>query len=157
VILSSTSPHLGLERKVSGFERRGGPAAGAAARTFWTHPDSSTWAAYQAACMHLYNTKPPADALARQRTVFNEAVLFASAGGEQQTMDLLPGLANARCPVLVLAGEEDPVCPIEDARDIAAALPPEWMQFTAIPDAGHGTWRDQPEAAMARLRQFLLE
>jgi proline iminopeptidase len=157
VILSSTSPHLGIERKVAGFARRGGPAAGAAARTFWSQPDAQTWAAYQAACMHLYNTRPPADPLARQRTVFNEAVLFASAGGEQRTMDLLPGLARACCPVLVLAGEEDPVCPIEDARDIAAALPPPWMQFTSIPDAGHGTWRDQPEAAMARLRAFLLE
>ncbi|MEF7613629.1 hypothetical protein V4F39_06875 [Aquincola sp. MAHUQ-54] len=38
-------------------------------------------------------------------------------------MNLLPGLANLQCPVLVLAGDQDPVCPLEDAQDIAAALP----------------------------------
>lgn len=157
VILSSTSPRMNLERKLAGFERRGGPAARAAAEAFWTAPDATTWAAYQAACMHLYNTKPPADPQARARIVFNEPILFASAGGEQRTMDLLPGLARARCPVLVLAGEDDPVCPIEDARDIAAALPARWMQFTSFPDCGHGPWRDQPDAAMERLRRFILE
>ncbi len=157
VILSSTSPHMGLERKLAGFERRGGPAARAAAEAFWNRPDADTWARYQAACMHLYNTKPAADPQARARIVFNEPILFTSAGGEQRTMDLLPGLARAQCPVLVLAGEDDPVCPLEDARDIAAALPPRWMQFTAFPDTGHGAWRDQPEAAMARLRAFITQ
>lgn len=156
VILSSTAPRFSLARKLAGFERRGGPAARAAAEAFWSHPDAATWAAYQKACMHLYNTRPAPDPQARARIVFNEAILFASASGEQRDMDLLPGLARARCPVLVMAGEEDPVCPIEDARDIAAALPAQWMQFAAFPGAGHGAWRDQPEAAMARLREFLL-
>ena len=156
VVLSSTSPHMGLARKLDGFGRRGGPAARAAAEAFWTKPCEATWLPYQAACMHLYNTKPAADPQARARIVFNEAILYASAGGEQRTMDLLPGLAHARCPVLVLAGEDDPVCPIEDARDIVAALPPDLVQFTTFADCGHGAWRDQPAAAMARLREFLL-
>ena len=91
------------------------------------------------------------------RTLFNEAILFASASGEQQTMNLLPGLARAACPVLVMAGDDDPVCPLADSLDIAAALPPRWMQLARFADAGHGTWRDQPEAAMARLRQFILQ
>jgi proline iminopeptidase len=157
VILSSTSPHMGLARKLAGFERRGGAPARAAAEAFWATPNAETWAAYQPACMHLYNTKPPADPQARQRIVFNEAILFASASGEQRTMDLLPGLAKAQCPVLVLAGEDDPVCPIEDAREIVAALPVAWRQFTQFADCGHGPWRDQPAAALARLREFILE
>ena len=33
---------------------------------------------------------------------------------------VMPGLARAQCPVLVMAGELDPVCPVEDSRDIAA-------------------------------------
>jgi len=74
-----------------------------------------------------------------------------------QTMRLLPGLARAVCPVLVMVGEDDPVCPLEDALDIAAALPPQWMQWARFAHAGHGVWRDDPEAAFARLRQFITE
>jgi hypothetical protein len=62
-------------------------------------------------CTPLYNTRPPADPLSRSRTLFNTEILFASAGGEQRTMNLLPGLAQVCCPVLVLAGEplRDPI------------------------------------------------
>ena len=157
VILSSTSPHLGLDRKLAMFERLGGVAARDAARAFWTAPSAATWAPYQQQCMALYNTRPAADPLARGRTLFNEAILFASAGGEQQTMNLLPGLARAACPVLVMVGEDDPVCPLADALDIAAALPPQWRQLARFAGAGHGAWRDQPDAAMACLRQFILQ
>ena len=157
VVLSSTSPHLGLDRKLAMFQRLGGAVARTAAQAFWSQPSAATWAPYQQHCMALYNTRAPADPLARGRTVFNEAILFASAGGEQQTMNLLPGLAAAACPVLVMAGEDDPVCPLPDALDIAAALPPQHLQLARFADAGHGTWRDQPDAAMARLREFILQ
>ena len=157
VILSSTSPHLGLARKLAMFEQLGGTAARAAAQAFWQAPDAATWATYNQVCMPLYNTRPAADPQARGRTLFNEPILFASASGEQQTMNLLPGLAAAACPVLVMVGEQDPVCPLADALDIAAALPPRWMQLARFADAGHGVWRDQPEAAFARLREFILQ
>lgn len=157
VVLSSTSPHMALERKLAMFGRLGGATARAAAEAFWTAPGAATWATYQSACMHLYNTRPAADADARARTVFNEAILFASAGGEQRTMNLLPGLAAARCPVLVMAGAQDPVCPLADSEDIFAALPAEHRELAVFAGAGHGAWRDEPEAAFARLRQFLLK
>ena len=70
-------------------------------------------------------------------------------------MDLLPGLAGVRCPVLVLAGEQDPVCPLADARDIAAAIPAPHAELVSLPDAGHGVWRDQPAPAFAVLRRFV--
>lgn len=156
VILSSTSPHMGLQRKLAMFERLGGARAREVAEAFWTAPGEATWAEYQRVCKPFYNTRAPADPLAGQRILFNEPILFASAGGEQQGMNLLPGLAKAQCPVLVLAGECDPVCPIEDSMDIAAALPQQWVRFERIADAGHGTWRDQPDAALAVLRSFIL-
>ena len=81
----------------------------------------------------------------------------ASAGGEQQTMNLLPGLAQAQCPVLVMAGEQDPVCPLADSQDIAAALPAGLVQLATFAGSGHGAWRDEPEAAFAVLRRFILE
>lgn len=155
VILSSTSPHLGLERKLAMFERLGGAEAREAARAFWSAPDAHTWAAYERECRPLYNPSRPASDDAARRARFNPEILFASVGGEQQTMNLLPGLAHARCPVLVMAGALDPVCPLDDARDIAAALPAQLVQFAEFARCGHGVWRDEPEAALARLRAFI--
>ena len=155
VILSSTSHHMGLARKLAMFEQLGGPAARAAAEAFWTAPGEATWALYQQVCTPLYNTRPPADPLARERTVFNTQILYASAGGEQRTMDLLPGLAGVCCPVLVMAGEQDPVTPLADAQDIAAAIPAPWGRLVTFAQAGHGAWRDEPEAAMAHIRAFI--
>ena len=154
VVLSSTSHHLGLDRKVAAFTRLGGAAAGAAARDFWSAPSAATWAPYKAHCRNLYNPKP-GNPEARQRTLFNEDILFASASGEQQTLQLLPGLARVQCPVLVMAGELDPVTPLADAKDIAAAIPEPWSRLVTFAKAGHGAWRDEPVAAMATLRDFI--
>ena len=156
VILSSTSHHMGLDRKLAMFEQLGGPEARAAAAGFWRAPGAATWAAYQQVCTPLYNTRAPADPLARGRTVFNDQILFASAAGEQRTMQLLPGLARVQCPVLVMAGEQDPVTPLADAQEIAAAIPAPWGRLATFAHAGHGAWRDEPEAAMAVIRNFLV-
>ena len=146
---------MGLARKLDMFEKLGGAAARAAALAFWEAPSEATWAPYQRLCTPLYNTRPPADPPARERTVFNTDILFASASGEQRTMNLLPGLAQVQCPVLVMAGEMDPVTPLADAQEIAAAIPPPWGRLVTFANAGHGAWRDEPAAAMALIRDFV--
>ena len=155
VILSSTSPHMALERKLAMFEKLGGKAAGELARQFWSQPDPQTWAAYWAGCRKLYNRTEPSDPQAAQRMLVRDEILLHFVAGEKQGLDLLPGLAAAQCPVLVMAGEEDPVCPLADAQDIAAALPPQWAKLVSFPGAGHGAWRDDPQAAFATLREFI--
>ncbi len=155
VVLSSTSHHMGLDRKLAMFGKLGGAAARDAAEAFWRAPGEATWARYNAHCRLLYNTTRPVNDEARQRTLFVEEILFTSAGGEQQTMQLLPGLARVQCPVLVMAGEQDPVTPLLDAQEIAAAIPPPWGRLVTFAGAGHGAWRDEPDAAMAVLREFI--
>ncbi len=155
VILSSTSPHMALERKLVMFEKLGGKAAGELARQFWSQPDPQTWAAYWVGCRKLYNRTEPSDPQAAQRMLVRDEILLHFVAGEKQGLDLLPGLAAAQCPVLVMAGEEDPVCPLADAQDIAAALPPQWAKLVSFPGAGHGAWRDDPQAAFATLRDFI--
>lgn len=155
VVLSSTSAQLGLARKLAMFERLGGPAARAAAERFWTAPGPATYAPYLEACKPLYSATPPRSRDAARRAIFDPEILFTWAGGEQQTFNLLPGLAHAQCPVLVLAGELDPVCTLDDALDMVAALPPHRVEFARFDGCGHGVWRDAPDAAFARLRQFI--
>jgi pimeloyl-ACP methyl ester carboxylesterase len=155
VVISSTSPRWVLERKLVEFERRGGPRAREVAQAYWEHPSEETFKVYWDQCRHLYNTKPNPDPQSGERTTMNMDILFHFARGEIQTMDLAPGLAQARCPVLVMAGEDDPICPVQDSEEIAAALPKEWMQFARFPNVGHGAWRDDPQAAFAVLRRFI--
>jgi pimeloyl-ACP methyl ester carboxylesterase len=151
VILSSTSHHFGLERKLAMFERLGGAAARELARAFWTDPNDANWGAYDRVCKPLYNRTPQPVGATRYKT----DILFAWNRTEHPSMDLRPGLADVRCPVLVMAGDADPVTPIEDALEIVAALPPEWVRFERFPNVGHGPWRDDPDAAEAALRRFI--
>jgi proline iminopeptidase len=69
---------------------------------------------------------------------------------------MFPDLGRIRCPTLVLGGEDDPMHPIESRADIAAALPPNLVQFERFADCGHGVVPDAPERAMALLREFVL-
>jgi proline iminopeptidase len=59
------------------------------------------------------------------------------------------------CPTLVLGGEDDPICPIDDQGDIAAALPAPLVTFERFPGCGHGVYRDDPERTLSVLREFL--
>ncbi|MCE4537361.1 alpha/beta hydrolase [Pelomonas sp. P7] len=154
VVLSSTSHHFGLERKVERFGALGGPVAAQAAREFWEHPGPQTWAAYEQHCRHLYNTRPK-NPDAAGWMIFKPEILFAHTRGELRGMDLRPGLAGVQCPVLVMAGEDDPVTPPQDAEEIVAALPARCVQFERFAGVGHGAWRDDPQAAERVLRAFL--
>lgn len=157
VILSSTAGQLQLARKLAMFEKLGGRAARDVAERFWSKPSAASYAPYWELCKPLYSTVRPANNDAASRSTFNPDLLCAWSGGELQTMNLLPGLALAQCPVLVMAGARDPVCTLEDARDIVAALPEQLVQFAQFDDCGHGVWRDAPDAAFARLRRFIAE
>lgn len=155
VILSSTSAAFNLERKLPVFERLGGPGARALAEDFWLRPTAANTEQYLRELHGLYNTRPPADPRGRMRAVYHLDILRHFIVNEMHGMDLAQGLARARCPVLVMAGSDDPVCPPADSEDIAAALPAGVAELQVYEGAGHGAWRDQPEAAFAALRRFI--
>ena len=70
-------------------------------------------------------------------------------------VNLLPGLANAACAVLVIGGADDPVTPIGEQPEIAAARPSRWVKFHAFANAGHGVRREWPEKTSALLKRFI--
>jgi proline iminopeptidase len=157
VILSSTSPTFGLERKLIMFNTLGGSKARIAAEQFWTKPSKLSYDVYTRICKPLYSSVAPAlNSNIKSRTIFRNEILFKWVSGEYQTMNLLPGLIRAKCPVLVIAGKLDPVCPIDDSLDIVSALPENVVQFEQFRGCGHGVWRDDPDKALFILRQFIL-
>jgi pimeloyl-ACP methyl ester carboxylesterase len=154
VILSSTSPHLRVDRRLAVFERLGGEVARCAAATYWSNPTPEAAEAYVRVCLPLYGRTPRSPDVQRRARIDLEIANHWFAG-EARTLNLLPGLACAQCPVLVIGGEEDPVTPIEDQRDIAGALPAQWVEFHAFPGAGHGVDNDHEADFMALIRRFV--
>lgn len=154
VVFSSTSARQNLPRMLARFEALGGPDARRAAERFWTSPGPETLPDYVGKAFVAYS-RTPRDPHANARTVWALDVMFHFAAGEDRTFDLRPGLARVRCPALVVGGELDPVCPIEDQEEIAAALPPSLVRFERFADCGHGVYRDDPERFFAVLREFL--
>ena len=63
---------------------------------------------------------------------------------------LLPGI---RCPTLVLVGREDVLTPLELSREIADGIPGSHMEV--IPDCGHLSTLEQPDAVNRALRAWL--
>ena len=60
-----------------------------------------------------------------------------------------------KCPTLVLAGDLDPMTPIANSDDIAAALPQSLVRYERFRGAGHGVGQDQPDRYCALLREFM--
>ncbi len=156
LIFSSTSARQDIEGVVARFEELGGKDVATLARDFWESPSAETLAPYANSAFPLYTrTGKLADPDSSARTRWALDVMFHFAAGEVRTMDLREGLAKVRCPTLVLGGAQDPVCPIEDQEEIAAALPAQWTRFERFDDCGHGVYRDYPERGFALLREFI--
>jgi proline iminopeptidase len=155
LVLSSTAARMRLDRVLDAFERLGGREAREAARRYWEKPGPDTLPDYARICFPLYS-RTPRDPDANARTVWNFDVMFHFGGDEDRRFDLLPELGKVRCPVLVMGGEDDPITPIDDQVDIAAALPTGLGRFERFAGCGHGVYRDAPGRALSLLRDFVL-
>jgi pimeloyl-ACP methyl ester carboxylesterase len=155
LVLLSTRGRRSIDRVVGAFRRLHGDEAAEIADAFWRDPDEETRRRYREVCLPLYTVSP--DAMrSTSSSITNPDVLRHFIASEDQSMDLLPGLCGVACPTLVLAGRQDPVCPIEDATELVAALPAHLVQFEAFDSCGHGTYRDQPVATETVLREFFM-
>ena len=71
--------------------------------------------------------------------------------GLWQTIDLRPLLPKIRCPLLVIAGEDDLICGPAQARMIARDVPA--ATLVLIPECGHNPELEAPQ----ELRRAILD
>jgi pimeloyl-ACP methyl ester carboxylesterase len=135
VVLACTSARLDLDVLAKSFACFGDEVAGDTARAFFGG-DLSVMPAFLEHCIPLYATEP-LDPNEFVRTVMNPELMGHFFAGEAKTMDLRDGLAAARCPVLVLGGELDPVMPAEVVQEVVNALPAHLVQFMELPGVSH--------------------
>jgi len=156
LILSSTAAHIHLERSFAMFERFGGKEARDLAERFWTNPRDEDFDEYVRVCLPLYTQRPqPPEVLLRVSRNIDVAKQFRMSG--EMRFDLRDQLQEIRCPVLVMAGVLDPMVTIEDARELAAALPQQRTKFREFENAGHMLALEQPDAVVDAMVEFITD
>ena len=156
LILSSTAARIHLDRAIAMFERLGGSEVRSVAERFFAEPTAENLDEYLRVCGPYYTQRPrPPEILARVTRRPDVSEHFIR--GELLTFDLAQRLHQIRCSVLLLAGELDPIVTIEDAEELAAALPPDRLRFVRFPDAGHLLANEQPQAVLKLIREFVLK
>ncbi len=81
------------------------------------------------------------------------AAIACAQRGMASRSDMTGLLPSIRVPTLVLVGQEDAISPPAEMRAIADAIPN--AKFVVIPDAGHMTTMENPDAVNAALRSFI--
>jgi proline-specific peptidase len=156
LVLASTAAHVHVDRVLAMLERIGGAEVRAVAERGFADPTADNLQEYLRVCVPLYTRRPiPPEVMARATMRMEVAEHFTR--GEEQTFDFRERLGEIRCPVLLLSGELDPGIPIEDAEELAAALPPDRLRFVRFADAGHMLAAEQPETVLGLIREFVLE
>jgi pimeloyl-ACP methyl ester carboxylesterase len=152
LIVSSSLAKFRPDRAFPMFARLGGPKVREVAERHFSELSDESAEEFLRVCLPVYNPTP------MDREVIARVLLKLEVGNhffrnEGFTADLFPELPNIRCPTLVLGGELDPITPVADSQDIAAAIPQ--AEVRIFEGAGHGVFRDQPEEAIAVIREFI--
>ncbi len=155
LVLSSTAARSLPDRTLDMFERLGGAEAREAARRFFENPGPETMREYQKKCMPLYNRTPSRPEFVL-RSVMNLELMADFFQHEEHTFNFLPELGRIKCPTLIAAGDLDPITPLADSQDIAAAMAPGVARLEVFENAGHGAHRDQPDRFFKVLNEFVL-
>jgi pimeloyl-[acyl-carrier protein] methyl ester esterase len=66
--------------------------------------------------------------------------------------EVLSGLPEIKCPVLLVHGTEDKICPYNAAAELAAQLPQ--AELLSIPDSGHAPFLGREDEIAEKLRRW---
>ena len=124
---------------------------------YWLNPTTESRARYFEICLPLYRSRQSGRPEWLGRAIVNNEVglWFNGPNNEQGRMDYRADLSGIRCPVLVLAGDRDPIMPVEFSETIAACLPGHLVRFERFAGCGHGVVPDAPERAFQVIREFI--
>lgn len=92
----------------------------------------------------------------RRQTALLPRIWFLGIAGilsSLEGLDLTPDLPRIQCPVLIVAGEEDRMFPLEHSQTLAAGIPR--ARLTVLPGGSHGMVIERPGEVAEILREFL--
>ena len=101
-----------------------------------------------------FKTKPEVVAAVRRVVESTSpAAIAAAQRGLAARPDMTSFLPQIKVPTLVIVGDEDAISPPAEMQAIAAAIPN--AEFVVIPNSGHMTTMENPEAVNAALSEFI--
>lgn len=157
LILLGTAAKIDFEAVFAAFTRVGGPDIGAAARAYWSNPTAEGRARYFVDCVPFYRHRrdgPPPD-FSRVIMKTEVALHFNGPRNEHGRFDFRDDLGKLRCPVLLMAGEHDPIAPLELAEATARAIPAHLLRFERLRDCAHIIFDDDRERVIGTIRAFI--
>jgi pimeloyl-ACP methyl ester carboxylesterase len=159
VILANTNGGRRDEQRViEAFGRLGGPEAAAVIRRAFTDNSAESAAEFLRVCYPLYSGTPGWVEESRQmqaRIIRSTNVGAHYHAHVSSSFDPWSVTGAVRCPVLVLAGEDDPICPLPVVEELASRLPADTTRLVRLPGARHTIFRDRPDLAFPAVRTFV--
>jgi pimeloyl-ACP methyl ester carboxylesterase len=159
IILANTSGgRSDHQRSVEIFRRLGGDEAAAIAEREVAEPTEESLAEFRRVCHPLYSSKPgDAEELQQRqaRSIQTTEVNRHYFRNEASGFDPWSVLGMIKSPVPILAGEDDPVCPLPIAEDLTRQLPADTTRLVRLPGARHTIFRDRPDIAFPAVEDFI--
>ena len=100
-------------------------------------------------------SKPIVDEWMRQISVTDRGGLHGAILAVANRKPIMPELAAVTTPTLVICGADDVPTPVKKSERIAAAITGARLEI--VPDAGHSSTIEQPEAVTALIQKFVAE
>jgi proline iminopeptidase len=139
------------------FRRLGGDeAADVAERDFAALTEQSA-DDFNRVCLPLFSAKPGYVEASREmlaRSIHTTEVNLHYFRNEARHFDPWTLLPKITCPVLILAGEDDPMCPIAIVEKLASQLPASTTRLVRLPNARHAVFRDRPDLTFPAVCEF---
>ena len=158
ILANTTGGHWDDPRVIEAFGRLGGPEAATIVQRIYAKDPEDLQAEFNRVCYPLYSATPGWAGESRRflaRMIRNPEVALHYSTHEVHAFDPWSVIGAVRCPVLVLAGEDDPICPLPVVEDLASQLPAETTRLVRLPRARHTIFRDRPDLAFPAVRHFV--
>ncbi len=158
ILANTTGGRSDYGRSVEIFRRLGGDEAAAVAERDFAELSEESLAEYRRVCLPLYTSKPrPAEELRqlRARSIQTTDVSLHFFRNEDRSFSPWSMLEMITSPVLLLAGEDDPICPLPVVEELASKLPSDTTRLVRLPGARHEIFRDRPELAFPAIEDFI--
>ena len=157
-LANTTGRRSDHQRSAEVFRRLGGDEAAAIAERDFADPTEESLADYRRVCHPLYSSKPGDAETLRQRrarSIQTTEVNRHYFPNEASRFDPWSAAEMIKCPVLILAGEDDPVCLLPIAEDLASRLPAGTTRLLRLPGARHTIFHDRPDIAFPAVQAFI--
>lgn len=158
ILANTTGGRLDHQSSIEIFRRLGGDEAAEVAQRTFTELTEESEAEFNRVCLPLYSSTPGYAEHSRQqraRSTETPDVNLHYFRHEAPHFDPWTLLPSITCPALILAGEDDPICPLPTVEDLARHLPAKTTRLVRLPQARHEIFRDRPDLAFPAIEEFI--